>query len=374
MRTRTSRLVRSIGSATAALALVFAGSASPAGAAAPLGDNPVFQEMTAALNATAALLTSNCRVDVYGVIDAGVGSDYIRTTTRFRTDGVSSHVDLKSYTSAGGSVYTLVNDFDEGLLSGQTFYSAGKYTSNMTLGSLKKIKVAALLKVLGGTTSDYYQSATVPEGMSSLKPSDYCINLKLKYADLVATVQNVAQLTDGIWYVMTEVDPVDPTRTNFTLVGTGDANTRITVKRDRDGIADFIEASAATDALYLKTSLTFVDFGDAVVVPPLPAVRVFTVAQMNTAGVRVVLDPKVKSYAVSVSKAVEKAAKAAKGAAKNKVTAGLIQSKATPLVPAKSGMKLKKITGGVKIYGTKSGVTSAFCVRASGSKALVASC
>ena len=375
MRTRTSRLVRSIGSATAALALVLAGSASPASAAGTIGDDPIFQAMSAAMSKTASALTSTCKVDFLVSIHAVQGTDLVQNDDWVQTDGVSSHEKLSSWEGTDGGDTYPVNDPDTGMLTGESFYEGGTYVSNLNGGAYKGISVAALLDRYFGNSNAFYRSAAAPDGLGTLVPSEVCISLKSQWIKLSGVIESLASVPSNTVIVHSYPNPLNLANTYAEISRTADGTTAtFRVEIDAQGTATYMATEVQATGLSLWTVIMFNALGDSVVVPALPTKSIVSISEMNIAAVRFYLDPKVRAYAVDVQRGVERAAKFAKGKAKNKVTAVMIQAKTKAVVTKKTGMTYKKITGGVKIYGAKSGVTSAFCVTASGSKAKIDFC
>lgn len=373
MRQRTLDLVRSTVAVVITTALFLAGSASPA-SAATFGESPLFQAVTAGLSQTSATLAAQCKFDVLVAIELRQQSEAARVENRLQTDGVSSHEVVSSWLGDGSGQFEIVNDAEQSLITGEAFYSKGKYTSNLSSGALKGIDIGSLLYMLGGNNESFFQSASAPAGLGSLKPGDVCADIRDQFAQMSAAIRALEKLPVENAVFTQEPNPLFPGNTSYLIDQSSmNGSAQIRLERDATGAAVFISSNIVTVDTEIRTAIHFMALGDAVVVP-VPAGRVFTIAEMNIATVRFYLDPKVRSYAVSVQRVVERAAKFAKGAAKNKVTATMIQVKAKPLVPAKSGMKLQKISGGVKISGSKSGVTSSFCLRASGAKALLTSC
>ncbi len=374
MRTRTSRLVRSIGSGVAAAALVVACTASPATALGAVGDTETFKTIVAGVNQTNGELNNSCKLEAGIEISVKDSQGQISINSAIQTDGVRSHEYITSSVGDGSGHMTTVNNALKDMVTGEAFYENGIYTSNLSSGGLKGMRVWGLLGTLGGSNESWYQSVTPPAALGSLEPAFICQTFQSTYRTLVASIQNMASLPDTDVVFTVQPDQVHPGRTFYFISQSGGpVASEVEVYINELGSATYIVATVRTIDEEFRTAIGFNAIGDAVVVPPLPQERIFTVGEMNRAVAKFTV-PKVRTLAVSIQKAAERAAKLAKGSAKNKVTAALIRSKAKTIVTSKSGVISRTYTGGVRLQARKNGITTFYCVTASGSKAKIDFC
>lgn len=358
----------------ASVALLSGLAAAPA-QAATLGEDPNFQAAQAAITKLSDALATSCAFTADVVGQATYSGNGVLIEGSMSTDGVSrTRNEVKSYVVQNGTL-TPYTDPAEGMVNAEAFYSAGKYILNDTDRDWKGYSLASILTFLGGTGTDYYESTTAPTGFSSLVPAQVCASMRSAYQRLVDVFALVRELPSTDVQVSVFDVAQTPARKRYEFFQSANgSDSRITIVEDETGMARSIGSDTNVQGSILSTGISFRELGAEVVVPPVPSAHVYTIAELNAGRVKIELNGRFVALPNKVAKAAIKAAKSAKGSAKNKVTANLIRKNAALQIKYWPGVKMKNIVGGSKFYMTKSGVTLGFCVTASGATANVAVC